>query len=142
MTNTVVADADALIGLILEHDPHHEKAISMSRTLTEQGITIIFPVTVFPEALTTLKRAFNQPEKAHLINRQYQQGVFHIAYIDAEILQRASKIFEKAVSKQNTFFDAIVAAVAENTKADAIFSFDQWYKKLGFTLTEDFYKEK
>lgn len=140
MTNIVVADADALIGLALEHDPHHQKAITISKKLIERGVTIVFPITVFPEALTTLKRAFNQPEKAHLINRQYQQGVFHVEYIDADTMQRASKIFEKAVSKQNTLFDAIVAAVAQKVEADAIFSFDQWYKKLGFTLIEDFIK--
>jgi predicted nucleic acid-binding protein len=31
-------------------------------------------------------------------------------------------------------FDALVAAVAKKNNADAIFSFDEWYKKLGFTL--------
>lgn len=39
-------------------------------------------------------------------------------------------------SKKNTFFDAIVAATAENLGTDAIFSFDDWYPKLGFRLLE------
>jgi hypothetical protein len=31
-------------------------------------------------------------------------------------------------------FDALVAAIAEKTHTDAIFFFDEWYKKVGFTL--------
>ncbi|MDP3732992.1 MAG: hypothetical protein Q8Q91_00480 [Candidatus Daviesbacteria bacterium] len=42
----------------------------------------------------------------------------------------------KAVSKHNTFFDAIVAATAEKLNADGIFSFDSWYPKLGFKLVD------
>ncbi len=134
MSKIVVADADALIALFLENDPHHKKAVTTAGMLMQQKSTVIFPVTVFPEVITTLKRAFNQKEKAHLINRQLQQGSFHIEYITAEITHRASQIFEKAISKQNTFFDAIVAATAEKLEADSIFSFDKWYPKLGFKL--------
>lgn len=133
----VVADADALIALTLENDPHHGQAVTISGMLMKQATTIIFPVTVFPEAITTLKRAFNQPEKARLINRQFQQGAFHVEYITEEIMTRASQIFEKAISKQNTLFDAIVAATAKSLKADAVFSFDDWYPKLGLKLAEE-----
>lgn len=129
-----VADADALIALALEKDPNHHQAVRISTMLLERGITVIFPVTVFPEAITSLKRAASQPEKAHLINEQLKQGVFHIDYIDEAIIQRASQIFDQAKSKQNTFFDAIVAATAEKLGAESIFSFDDWYPKLGYKL--------
>ena len=134
MSSIVVADADALIALALEKDPNHRKAIAISTLLLEQNADIIFPVTVFPEAITSLVRAAGQPEKAHLLNRQFQQGAFHVAYITNEVMLRASQIFDDAHSKQNTFFDAIVAATAESLHTDTIFSFDQWYPKLGLTL--------
>lgn len=137
MNKIVVADADALIALLLDNDPHHKKAVSISGILVRKQITIIFPVTVFPEAITTLKRAFNQPQKAHLISKQLQEGAYHVEYINEEILQRANQIFEKSISKQNTFFDAIVAATAKSLEADAIFSFDEWYPKLGLRLASD-----
>lgn len=130
----VVADADALIALVLEHDPNHKRAQQIADSLVNESVAIIFPVTVFPEAITSLKRAAKQPEKAHLINRQYLAGSFHVEYINEDIMKRASQIFEKAISKQNTLFDAIVAATAEKLEADAIFSFDEWYGKLGFKL--------
>jgi len=132
----VIGDADALIALALEKDPNHKKAVQISRGLTKRGITVVFPVTVFPEAVTSLKRAANQPKKAHLVNRQLLQGVFHVDYLDEDTLVRASQIFEEANSKQNTLFDAIVAATAEKLGTDSIFSFDGWYPKLGFELTK------
>jgi len=133
-SSIVVADADALIALVLEKDPNHKRAVAVSSMLTEKGITVVFPVTVFPEAITSLKRAANQPEKAHLINRQLQQGLFDVEYVDEGTLLRASKIFEDTDSKQNTLFDAIVAACAEKLGAELIFSFDNWYPKLGYKL--------
>ncbi len=136
MSSIVIADADALIALSLEEDPHHNKAVAINHKLIQQEATIIFPVTVFPEVVTTLKRAFNQPEKAHAINKQYLEGNFQVEYINEDIMKKAAEIFDKkAVSKQNTLFDAIVAATAEKLEADAIFSFDEWYGKLGFKLT-------
>ncbi|MBI2599658.1 PIN domain-containing protein [Candidatus Daviesbacteria bacterium] len=137
MSKIVVADADALIALSLEQDPHHNKAVAINRKLMKQETVIIFPVTVFPEVVTTLKRAFNQPKKAHFINKQYLEGNFQVEYINEEIMKKAAEIFDKkAISKQNTLFDAIVAATAEKLEADTIFSFDNWYSKLGFTLAD------
>lgn len=136
MNKVVVGDADALIALVLENDPHHKKAIAIVHMLRKQAYTIIFPFSVFPEAITTLKRALNQPQKAHILNRQLKEGIFQIEYPDQEVMIRATTIFEKAVSKKNTLFDAIVAATAEKLEADYIFSFDGWYSKEGFTLIE------
>ena len=138
MSNSiVVADADALIALALENDPNHKRAQQIAESLMRNLATIIFPVTVFPEAITSLKRAANQPEKAHLINRQYLAGVFEVEYLSPDIMKKAAEIFDKkAVSKKNTLFDAIVAATAEKLEANAIFSFDDWYGKLGFKLAD------
>lgn len=137
MSKIVVADADALIALSLENDPHHHKAVAINHQLIQQEAIIIFPATVFPEVVTTLKRAFNQPKKAHAINRQYLAGAFQVEYLSGDIMKKAAEIFDKqAVSKKNTLFDAIVAATAEKLEADAIFSFDDWYPKLGFKLVD------
>lgn len=135
MTNSIaIGDADALIALALEEDPNNKRARKISEWLSENSITTIFPVTVFPEAITSLKRAANQPEKAHLLNRQFLDGVFSVEYINADIMRLASEIFEKAKSKKNTLFDAIVAATAQALETNLIFSFDDWYPKLGFKL--------
>lgn len=136
--NTVVSDADALIALVHEGDTNHNKAVTISSKLLEKGVDIFFPNTAILEAITALKRALNKPNLAHLINKKYQQGEFSVIYIDEEIQLMASRLFDqKANSKQNTIFDAIVVAAAKKYSADAIFSFDSWYPKLGMTLVKE-----
>lgn len=136
MNKIAVGDADSLIALADREDANHVRAKKIGAWLLSESYAIIYPNTAILEAITALKRAKNLPEKAHLINRQYQQGAFHVEYITYDIMTRASEIFEEAVSKKNTLFDAIVAATAEKLEADTIFSFDSWYTKLGFSLVE------
>lgn len=134
MAKLVIGDADSIIALVYKNDSNHRKAQKISEQLLSGNYQIIYPDTAIIEAITTLKRALNLADKAHFINKQYQERVFHIEYITEEIMYRGSEIFEGAVSKKNTFFDAIVAATAESLEADSIFSFDEWYPKLGFKL--------
>ncbi|OGY09968.1 MAG: hypothetical protein A2782_04710 [Candidatus Blackburnbacteria bacterium RIFCSPHIGHO2_01_FULL_43_15b] len=134
MSNRIVADADILIALTFDEDPLHNKAKAFSETLARMGITVVFPNTAILEAITALKRSLNKPKEAHFINQQYLQGAYEVEYIDSETQKRAGVIFEKkAVSKKNTIFDAVVAATAEKLATNTIFSFDEWYSKLGFS---------
>lgn len=138
MQKIVIADADILVALAFEGDSNHEKAKDIARELRKKLYDVYFPNTAILEAITALKRGLSQPGRAHLINRQYQQGAFDVIYVDEEIQQEASRLFEeKANSKQNTIFDALVATVARNRSADAVFSFDNWYVRLGFTSAAD-----
>jgi uncharacterized protein len=132
----VVGDSDGLIALTNVDDSHHRKAIAINNKLQKEGAEIVFPNTVIAETITTLKRSKNLAKEAHLVNKNYQQGELIVLYIDERIQIRASQIFDGAKSKKNTFFDAVVAACAESLGADEIFSFDKWYSKLGFKLTQ------
>ncbi len=136
MSKVAVGDTDSLIALVSKDDANHIRAKKTSQWLLAQGYEIIYPNTAILETITTLKRALNQPDKAALINKQYQQGAFNIEYIDEDIQLKASQRFEKAISKKNTIFDAVVAQTAILLGADFIFSFDNWYPKEGFLLAE------
>lgn len=135
MIKTVIVDSDALIALSLSSDLNHNRAVKISEDWSKRGYTFIFPNTMILEAMTALKRAKNEPKIAHLINKQFlSKDVLNVLYVDEEIQTKASEIFDKADSKKNTPFDAVIAACADVIGADAIFSFDNWYPKLGFTL--------
>lgn len=136
MGKIAVGDTDSLIALVYKDDANHIRARKISEWLLSRGYEIIYPNTAILETITTLKRALNQPDKAALINKQYQQGAFSVEYINEVIQERASRRFEKTVSKKNTIFDAVVAETAIEFGADYIFSFDNWYPKEGFTLAE------
>ncbi len=133
----VVGDADALIALFLEEDSHYLEASRISKYLREKGDDVIFPNTVIVEAITAFQRKFSFPQLAGILRGQYIRGLFDVEYIDESIMKLAAEIFNPKGSKQNTFFDALVAATAKKLNADTIFSFDSWYKKLGFKLAGD-----
>lgn len=135
MSNIVVGDTDSLVALADNNDANHKKAIRISEQLISEDFQIIYPNTAILEAITVLSRTKNLPEKAKLINKQYLKKSFTVEYVNLEIQTRAAEIFEtKSQSKKNTIFDAIVAATARKLEADLIFSFDEWYPKLGFKL--------
>lgn len=130
----VIGDADSLIALFLDYDANHERATSTLAKLNQAGITAIYPNTAIAEAITTLLRKHSNPELASYLAQQYRDDRFAVEYVDERMMKRATEIFKPKGSKKNTFFDAIVAATAQELNTDAIFSFDDWYKKLGFTI--------
>jgi predicted nucleic acid-binding protein len=65
-----------------------------------------------------------------------------ITPVTHETLTAALAYFQPATnSTHHTLFDAVVAATAKQYQADAIFSFDGWYKTLGFKLVGALVKE-
>lgn len=134
---TVVGDADALIALLNKKDSLHDSAQELNTSLYKAGVTIIFPNTAIIEAITTLARKYSNPALAAYLLNQYKQGNFNIEYVNVKIMILAADIYNPEESKHNTIFDAIVAACAQTCSADAIFSFDEWYKKKGWNLIVD-----
>ncbi len=135
----VVGDADALIALVFEMDTNYTLATKTSTKLYQIGANVCFPNTAIAEAITTLSRKHSNPDLAAYLKKQYQENKFNVEYVNEKTMMQAADIFNPQGSKQNTFFDAIVAATASQLSADAIFSFDGWYKKLGFKLASDLF---
>ncbi len=135
--NIIVADADILVGLYFKNDVLHDKVSKINKKLLETGIRIIFPNTAIAEGITTLHRKLSNSTAAALLNQHYKKRILDVEYVDEQIMQEAAELYNPEGSKKNTFFDAIVAAVAKSLNADTIFSFDSWYKKVGFKLASD-----
>lgn len=135
--NLVVGDADSLIALFLYYDANNKLATSTLKKLNDAGTTIIYPNTAIAEAITTLLRRHSNPNLASYVVSQYRNNRFTVEYIGEEIMKLATDIFNPKGSKQNTFFDAIVAACAKTLSVDFVFSFDDWYSKLGFKLASE-----
>jgi len=133
----VIADADFIVSQAIAEDSNHLLALELAQKLDEKGTQTIFPSTAITEAVTALQRKFSNPHLATRTLNLFSAPGINIESIDAEIIQEASKLFNPASSKHNTFFDCIVATVAKKHNADAIFSFDVWYTKLGFKLVSE-----
>ena len=72
-----------------------------------------------------------------VLSTNCKTAIFLIQAVDQETILTAATLFHPLASKKNTLFDAVVAATAKHLHADAIFSFDQWYTKLGLSLASD-----
>lgn len=145
MTNTpgsnsdlvVIGDTDALIAILHEDDKHHNAATATVRQLLYQEAQTVFPLTCIVETVTTLQRKLNKPRLAAKVVEKVANGELAIDGVDADLLKTALNIFNPSGSKQNTLFDAMVAALAKKRGTKVIFSFDEWYEKLGFTLASN-----
>lgn len=134
---SIIGDADILIALISEEDELHDRAKSISNTLSKKKVAIIFPNTAVVEAITSFQRKLSKPKHAAYLKDQYLKGILTVEFVDKQVLDKAAEIFNPYGSKKNTLFDAIVAATAQKLNADALFSFDSWYTKMGFKLVKD-----
>ncbi|KKQ15191.1 MAG: hypothetical protein US28_C0021G0022, partial [Candidatus Daviesbacteria bacterium GW2011_GWA1_36_8] len=77
------------------------------------------------------------PETADAIMEYTKAGLFNIEAVNNEVLISAISFLDKNRSKHATLFDGVVAAIAQKYKADAIFSFDKFYKTKGFKLASE-----
>ena len=133
----VIADADAIISFVNVEDANHNKTKQIMQHLALLQVNLLFPSTAICEAVTVLRGKLNKPNDASKVIAQLHHGDFLIQAVDQEILSHALKLYNPLASKKNTLFDAVVAALAKRLEADAIFSFDEWYRKIGLTLASD-----
>ena len=133
----VIVDADALIALSSTSDANHKKAKRTLHFLSTSHAAALFPTTAICEAVTVLRGRLNRPDDASSIINKLQNGDLPIQAVDQETILTAATLFNPLASKKNTLFDAVVAALAKQLHADAIFSFDGWYTKLGLSLASD-----
>lgn len=134
---TVVTDAD---GIIAQHNPadiHHKEALRITKYLSENNAQVVYPSTAIAEATTHMQRVLNSTASAYGTTVVFTDPNIQVAEVNQETLKGALKYFSPTTAKGNTLFDCIVAAIAQEHNADAIFSFDKFYKKQGFKLASD-----
>ena len=118
-------------------DIHAEKTVHILQACPKREIVLLYPATAIAEAVTALQRRLRKPSLAQKIMDAIQEHQFIIEPVTQTTIEKASHAFQPDRSKKNTLFDAIVAAVAKENNALAIFSFDAWYKTQGISLASD-----
>ena len=133
----MVGDSDALIAILHRHDAHFEVARTTLQTIVNRQFLLVFPITTVIETITAIHRKLQDPDLVQRVIDRIEQGGMALEPVDADLYRDALTIFNPSGSKNNTLFDAVVAATANRYRAKYIFSFDRWYEKLGFTLAKD-----
>lgn len=140
MSSLVVADADGIIAQANPEDIHNKRADEIFIKLKNQNYQILYPITAVSEAATHIQRVLNNKPLAFHIAKSMLNADSNVYIVTEDILSIAVEFFSHTTSKKNTLFDCIVAAVAKKEQADAIFSFDTFYRSLGFQLVSDIVK--
>jgi predicted nucleic acid-binding protein len=133
----IIVDSDALIGSLYPQDQHYKNSLHTRLKLAKNNARLIYPATVIVETTTFLQGRLNKPDLAKQVIQFIRDINLVIEPVDKDLLQLASTFMDFKKSKHNTLFDAIVAAIAQKYKADAIFSFDKFYKSRGFKLASE-----
>ena len=133
----VIVDADAIVAQAYPDDSNHKSATTISGMLNSINAQVIYPATAILEAVTVLQGKLNSGATAYGIASVFMDTNIQVAEVNQETLKNAMKYFSSTTSKKNTLFDCVVAAVAEEYKADAIFSFDKFYKSKNFKLASE-----
>lgn len=139
-TVTIIIDSDGLIGSLNLDDVHYAVCKKTLLKLLERNATLIYPATTIAESVTLLQGRLNKTELARAVIQKVITGKLFIETVDDRIMRGACSLMNLKASKHHTLFDAIVAVVAEKHHADAIFSFDSFYKKKGFRLASELVK--
>ena len=137
----IVVDADAIIAQANPNDQHHQTATMISESLANMNAQVIYPATAIVEANAYMQRVLNSTASAYGTAVVFTDPNVQVAEINQETIKNAMQYFSPTTSKKNTLFDCIVAAVANDNKADAIFSFDKFYKSKGFKLASDLFNK-
>ena len=133
----VVVDADAIIAQADPNDKHHQTATAISESLVKRNAQVVYPVTAITESNAYMQRVLNSTASAYGTAVVFTDPNVQVAEVNQNTLRNALKYFSPTTSKKNTLFDCIVAAVAEEHGADAIFSFDKFYERKGFKLAAE-----
>ena len=135
--HVVIVDADAIVAQASPGDNLHIKAVKIAQKLAQLKAQILYPTTAITEAITHIQRVLNNGATAFETAVIFTQPNINIIEINQKTIKNAIQFFSSTTSKKNTLYDCIIIAIAKEYKADAIFSFDRFYKRKGFKLASE-----
>lgn len=131
---SVFVDSDAFVALAIGKDSSHRKALKILSDLSQKPVIFITSNYVFSETVTVISQKAGHDEAISFIKKIQSGEGYTIKWIDQVIELLAIEIFSKQTSKNVSFVDCTNMAIMRHNHLDAIFSFDEIYKKNGFKL--------
>lgn len=136
----LIVDSDAIIALFNPEDSNYSKAQILFESFYEQKTRLVYPATTLVETIDTIQRKLKKYQVSVQIAQLISTSEFateSVEPIDGVCIKEAVKYFQEETNNRKTLADAVVVAVAKKLKADGIFSFDDWYQKLGYKLASE-----
>lgn len=131
----IYIDTDAFVAFVKKDDTNHKRAVSLFHYFEQQPVTFRTSNYVFSEVVTVLsQRVSHSAAVAFIQTITAPSSPITIHWIDELIEQSAIEIFKNQTSKDVSFVDCINMALLNQEGLDTIFSFDEHYKKNGYSL--------
>lgn len=134
----VLVDADALVALVKNDDPNHQKALKISESLQRKGCTwYVSPFTI-GEVVTVISYKMSQTT-AKSVLKELRKLDLNELLLKNEHTSLVDHWFFKQAKKGTSYFDCYNMALMERYKKqlNVIFSFDNVYKRNNFKTTEE-----
>lgn len=135
MSLTVLVDSDAFVAMSKHDDSSFLKSQRIINDLKLKHAKLFTSNYVFSETITVISQKIGHDAALSYINiMKSPHNPFGIRWIDETIENMALQIFAKQTSKNTSFIDCTNMAIMKHDNLDAIFSFDEIYRKNGFKL--------
>lgn len=134
----IFVDSDAFVAFLKADDNNHFKAEKYFNELKAKNALFMTSNYVFAEVVTVLSQRIAHSVAVDFIqNIRSFENAMTIRWITEEIEGAAINIFIGQKSKNVSFVDCTNMALMEHFHMDAIFSFDEIYKKNGFKMISE-----
>ena len=132
---TLFVDSDGFVALSKEDDTNHTKALKLLQKAINISLSFVTSNYVFSEVVTVLSQRLGHNAALKFIREMKSPASgYTIKWIDENIEQEAISIFSNQTSKNVSFVDCTNMAIMKLYGIDAIFSFDDVYRKNGFSV--------
>lgn len=135
----VLMDADGLVALVKEDDMNHSNAVDTVDMLEKRGVLFIITPFTVPECVTVLSYKVSHDTAREFLRevRTLELGEFGTSEFIGEIKRRADEVFLNETRKGTSYFDCVNIAMMERYKLDAIFSYDQAYRRYSIRYADE-----
>lgn len=131
----IFVDSDIFVSALRKDDSNHQKAKNLYLRLEKLNVSFATSNYVFAEVITVISQKIGHNSAIEFINNmRSSDSLYNFIQVTLEIEEVAIEIFKKQTSKNVSFVDCTNMALVKHDNHDAIFSFDEIYKKNGFKL--------
>ncbi len=138
----IFVDSDAFVASVKADDPNHTRAKMLFDKLNAYPLQFLTSNFVFSETVTVLSQKVGKAVAiAYIDTMLAPDSPFIIRRVVEALEEVAIEIFKQQTSKNTSYVDCTNMAFLKEKSPlhpEAIFSFDEVYKKNGFLSVEDF----
>jgi predicted nucleic acid-binding protein len=126
---SIVIDSNVIISFLDTQDTKHVPAVVLSKHIQSEYNTLLILNIVLYEVLTVLSMKGNKEKALAFYNELKHDLSVRIVFMDDALEVIALRIFRGATSKNMSFADCALIALAQNEHVHAIASFDAHIKR-------------